>query len=78
MVAQNEVAGYARDGGKNAKINLSICGFRSSIVAPQATDPEIDQRWTTTLPGSNPTAPTNKLFVFLPGFAGVPSETQLV
>src|SRR6266536_3549595 len=49
------------------------------IVAPQATDPAIDQALDDHLAWLDPTAPTNdRLFVFLPGFSWTPSDYQLV
>src|SRR6266700_1826189 len=49
------------------------------VVAPQATDPAIDQALDDHLAWLDPTAPTNdKLFVFLPGFSLTPSDYQLV
>src|SRR5438552_3225069 len=53
--------------------------FVLHVVAPQATDPAIDQALDDHLAWLDPTAPTNhKLFVFLPGFSLTPSDYQLV
>src|SRR5213592_4603331 len=49
------------------------------VVAPQATDPAIDQALDDHLAWLDPTAPTNdKLFVFLPGLSLVPTDSQLI
>ncbi len=49
------------------------------VVAPQATDPAIDQTPDDHLAWLDPTALTNhKLFVFLPGLCTAPTETQLI
>jgi len=49
------------------------------VVAPQATDPAIDRALDDHLAWLDPTAPANhKLFVFLPGTALVPTDSQLI
>ena len=53
--------------------------FDLHVVAPQDTDPAIDQALDDHFAWIDPTAPTNdKLFVFLPGATLVPSDYQLV
>src|SRR5438132_6369191 len=53
--------------------------FVLHVVAPQATDPAIDQALDDHLAWLDPTAPTNhKLIVLLPGFDTIPTDMQLV
>ena len=89
MIISKELFSYKFAALKSLVLVFCIIGLQNPawaqaplvlhVVAPQATDPTIDRALDDQLAWLDTTAPTNhKLFVFLPGTALVPTDSQLI